>query len=106
MKYEQLKYHAEKCQVDCDELAYKLMKQQEIFGLISLVQSICDFNLFWLYQLSPEVILHESTLTFLSANLKMFKRKLSIYEMLKYDSIIYWLEPANFEEFKNMILKA
>ena len=95
--------YTSECQMSADEMAMTLINQKEIFSLISLVQSICDFNLSWLYSISPDVIIHKESLQFFKTHLKLFKRKLTVKEMIKYDALIYWYEPKSFEDFKNMI---
>jgi hypothetical protein len=84
-KIEFLENHASDCQIEADKYAIKLIEQTEIFAAISIVQSICDFNLAWLYQISPEVILHKESLIFISDNIKKFKRKIGIEEMMSLD---------------------
>jgi hypothetical protein len=99
MIYIELKKHASDCQIAADEMAYKLIKIETI----SVVQSICDFNLSWLYQEAPEVILHFESIKFLQKNIKQFKRKLTIKEILKFDFLIYWNKPKDFEQFKKLV---
>ena len=104
MKQKHLEKYASECQIAADEIAYRLLEQQRIFSLISVVQSICDFNLSWFYQLSP-VLVHESTLKLLSKNIKEFSRKLTLSEFTLYDWIIetYKFDKYDFETFKNYI---
>ena len=98
MNYKELKQHASDCQLAADEIAGKFIKMESI----SIVQSICDFNLSWLYQLSPEVLIHSSTIEFLMENIKNFKRKITIQEMLNYDLLITCKNINTFEEFKQL----
>ncbi len=103
MNYTDLRKFASEQQMESDEMAIKLIEQQEIFGIISVTQSICDFNLAWLYSISPEVVIHESSLKFLHDNIKEFKRKLTIDEIMEYDSIINCYNPKNFKEFRECL---
>jgi hypothetical protein len=100
MNYKQLKIYAETCQIEADKMAFRLIEQQEIFRIISTVQSICDFNLVWLYSISPGVVIHKYSLKFLSDNVKYFNRKLSIKEMIKFDGAIHINKPKDFNQFK------
>ena len=103
MNYEQLKYHASSCQIAADEMAIQLIEQKKAFSAISVFQSKCDFNLSWLYQLSPEVVLHVDSLQFLADNVKRFKRKLKVAEILSYDFIIRYKEVKTFEQFADIL---
>jgi hypothetical protein len=102
MDFKQLQYHASDCQIAADEMAYNLLQQNEIFKSISVFQSRCSFNLFWLYQISPEIFIHLETIKFLSKHINKFKRKIGIKEMVKYDLIITRNEINNFTDFKNL----
>jgi len=99
MDFKELQYHASYCQEQADEMAFSLISQNEIFQAISIFQSRCDFNLFWLYQISPEIFIHSSSIKFLSENINKFKRNISIKEMIKFDIIIYRNEIINFKDF-------
>ena len=95
-------YYESEAQLAADEMAFTLIKQQREFGLISIFQSYCDFNLSWLFQISPMAIRIKS-LEFLVENKHFFKRKLSIKEVLYFDSVINNCNPETFNEFKKMI---
>ena len=103
MKYKQLQKHASECQVAADEMAFCLLQQKEVFSLISVLQGHCDFNLYWLYQISPEIVLHTESIRFMVNHKDKFKRKLSIKEMINFDSIISHSEINSFEDFKNIL---
>lgn len=90
-------------QMESDRLAIYVLDIKKTFGLISVAQSICDFNLSWLYSLSPNVVVHEHSLTFFCENIKMFKRKLTIKEFMRFDTIVNHNEPKDFDEFKSLI---
>ena len=105
MKYNELKQHAETCQMAADEMAYQLTSFTERSNTIAVFQSFCDFNLFWLYSIAPEVILHIETIRFLVENSQHLKRKLSVKELLNYDLIIGIKQPETFKDFKNEIIK-
>lgn len=103
MNYKELKYHASSCQIAADEMAIKLIDQEKSFSAISIFQSKCDFNLSWLYQLSPEVVLHIDSLKFLADNVKMFKRKLKVPEIVYYDFLINCNGITDFNEFRKCL---
>jgi hypothetical protein len=86
-------------------MAHQFTNHIETVKTLASFQSFCDFNLFWLYSIAPEVVLHIETIRFLSENAKHLKRKLSIKELLNYDLIIGIKHPETFEDFKNEILK-
>lgn len=100
---DELKYHASYCQEQADEMAFNIVSQNEIFQSISIFQSRCDFNLFWLYQISPEIFIHLETIRFLAEHIKKFNRKIEIKDLVIYDLIITRNEINNFNDFKNMI---
>jgi len=100
MNYKELEYFASTCQMAADEIASKLITQQEIFSNISIFQSSCEFNLYWLYQISPEVVLHFNSIAFLCKYKDEFNRKISIKEILRFDEIIEHLDVKTFEDFK------
>jgi hypothetical protein len=102
-RIEQLEYHSAECQIAADEMAIQLIEQKRVFNAISVFQSRCDFNLSWLYQLSPEVVLHVDSIEFLSDNVRMFKRKLKVPEILRYDFLIRNNEIKDFNQFKKSI---
>jgi hypothetical protein len=103
MNYKELKHWASTCELAADEMAIRLINQQELLSVISVFQSKCNFNLYWLYQISPEVILHYKTLLFLAENIKKFTRKIEIRELLNYDSLIYHNDIDTFEDFKDIL---
>lgn len=100
--FKRLMQHAETCQEDADLAAFHLVKLQEKVYMLASVQSICDFNLFWLYQVSL-VVIYDRTLEFLHSNKSEFKRKLSIREIIEFDWIIAHNNVAYFEEFTKLI---
>jgi hypothetical protein len=91
--------YAAECQVAADQMARRIISAR---SFIELDQK-CDFNLFWLYDCSPEVLIHTTSVEFLADNIDKFKRKLSIREMIKYDGIIVHREIKDFNHFKNML---
>jgi len=105
MNYSELTQHAEMCQMAADEMAYQLTDLIERDKILSIFQSQCNFNLFWLYSIAPEVVLHIKTIEFLNNNSDNFKRKLSIKELLNYDLVINLKEPYNFNDFKKQVVK-
>lgn len=102
-KIERLESHASSCQLAADEMAIKLIEQQRAFNAISVFQSMCDFNLSWLYHISPGVFIHIETIVFLAGNVKKFKRKVSIEEIVKFDYVIQLNEITDFKDFKNLL---
>jgi len=81
-----------------DELTYHLIT----FEKLSILQSICNFNVFWIWNLSP-VLLHIETVRFLCKHKKKFKKKMTIKQLFNFDMIIYWMKPENFNDFKSML---
>jgi len=104
MNYKELIKFSSDLQLQADELAYEFLELQNLFGLLSVCQSICDFNLSFYYKCGPEVFIHTESLEFLSKHLNMFKRKLTVKEMFQYDSLIYWNKPENFNQFKKLLI--
>ena len=100
MNKTQLQQLASECQIATDEMAITLIEQNEIFQTISILQSNCEFNLFWLYQISPGVVLHSDTIKFLSDNINKFNRKITIKEIIKFDWIYQLNDIEDFEDFK------
>ena len=98
MNNNQLKIFASQCQIETDKIAYDFIKQSEVVELISVFQSKCDFNLYWLYGVSTLITV--DSLHFLVKNIHFFNRKIKVDEMLLYDQIIRWLNPKDFNEFK------
>lgn len=88
---------AESIQEEADRMAYQQWKTMKV----AIVQSICDFNLFWLRDVSP-LICTPVVIDFMRDNITMFKRKLSVKEFLMADLLIKMYEPSNFEEFRIM----
>lgn len=103
MKYKELLHHAEMCQLAADEISFKYINEAHEISILCRFQSHCDFNLFWLYSISPEVVLHIGSIEFLQNNSDKFKRKLTIKEILKYDSLIGWNKPETFSDFLKLI---
>jgi len=95
--------HAEECQLAADDMANTIIEQKKILATIPVFQSMCNFNLFWLYQISPEMLLHIETVSFLADNVHKFKRKISINEILKYDFIITKMNVKDFDNFKKAL---
>jgi len=102
-KLKMIQYHVSHFQMAADEMASQLIEQKRAFNAISVFQSRCDFNLSWLYQLSPEVVLHVDSIEFLADNVRMFKRKLKVPEILRYDFLIRNNGIKDFNQFKTMI---
>jgi hypothetical protein len=97
MKINELFKYAENCQMEADKMAYQL----NLIGRLALVQSICNFNLFWLSELSP-LICRNKVIDFMFENRQEFKRKLSVDEFLKADLLITKFEITDFKHFKTM----
>lgn len=98
MNYNELKKYAEMCQMAADEMAFNFIKfTNEVFELFKF-QSKCDFNLFWIYSISP-VFVRIDTIIFLNSYIDKFKRKITIKELLIYDSIINLINPKTFDDF-------
>lgn len=90
-------------QITADELAYTIINERELFGRLSIVQSICDFNIIWLYQL-PFTTVRREFIDFISENISSFKRKINIKEALKIDSIIHFNSVDSMESLKEYLI--
>lgn len=101
MNYNELKEHASECQIAADEISFTFLKMEEQANTLAVFQSVCDFNIFWLYSIAPEVVLHINSIELLKSGIKSFKRKLSIAEILKFDFIINLEKFETFEDFIN-----
>lgn len=97
MNHKQLQQHASTCQLEADGLAIKLLKAQKFI----MLQSVCDFNLFWLHDVSPLLVTDE-TIDFLLQYRDKFK-KISVREFNLYDMIIKVKHPADFDEFEHYL---
>ena len=104
MRKEQLECYASQLEIELNQIAFNEIKFREVYESLVVFQSFCDFNLFWLYSIEPEVILHINTIKWLLKNITI-KRKLSEKELLNYDLIISLIEPTNIDEFKKYALK-
>lgn len=105
MKKEQLEIYTSGIEIELYELAYNQIQINNEFKIIAPFQSHCDFNLFWLYSIAPGVVVHLESVEFLNKFSNQFKRKLTIKELIKYDFLIYWNKPGDFNEFKKLILQ-
>ena len=99
-----INYHVSHFQLAADEMAIKLIEQERAFNAISVFQSMCDFNLSWLYHVSPGVLIHIETIEFLTDNIKEFKRKVSIEEIVKFDYVLELNEIKDFKDFKEHVV--
>jgi hypothetical protein len=84
-------------QSDADMMAYRLV----FAGKLARVQSVCEFNIFWLSEVSPLIVAPE-TVDFMTHNLKHIKRKLTVNEFLDAEFIIKCFRPENWNEFKKI----
>ena len=98
MNYNNLKKYCSEIEIENDELTYHLIT----FEKLSILQSICNFNIFWIWNLSP-VILHIETVRFLIKYKDKFKNKMTIKQLFHFDMIIYWRKPKDFKQFKTML---
>jgi len=96
---------AETAQEEADYIAFHMVKLQEKMYLLSSVQSVCEFNLFWLYQVS-DVIIYDRTLEFILNHKTEFKRKLTISEMIEFDWIIAHNDLTDFEDFRSHLVRS
>lgn len=103
LNYYQLENHAIECQLEADEMAIKLINQSQLFSDISILQGICDFNLYFAYQISP-VLIHNNTINVLSGMAGKFTRKLTLNEFFKLDTIIHHLGLTNFRDIKQKFI--
>jgi len=97
MNYKQLQRHAATCQMEADGLAILLIKAKKFI----LLQSVCDFNLFWFADRS-KLFATDETIDFLLKYRDKFT-KISVREFCLYDMIIKIKHPADFEEFEHCL---
>lgn len=105
MTYNELQKHAESCQMAADELAHDFLDYLNKSGILSRFQSHCESNLFFVYSIYPEVILHIESINFLLKHKEKFKRKISLKELLRFDFIINSNKPETFEDFVDLLKK-
>lgn len=103
MKKEQLEIYTAGIEIELYKNAYDEIKFRNIYWPLVQFQSYCDFNLFWIYSIAPEVVLHIKSIEFLLTFGHTFKRKLSAKEILNCDLIIQLYQPKDFTEFKKHI---
>lgn len=103
MKKGQLEIYASQIEMELYQIAFNEVRFREVFDNLIVFQSFCYFNLFWLYSIAPEVVLHIETVEFFLNNRNHLKRKLTIKEMLKYDLIFGIYKPETFNEFKKHV---
>ena len=84
----------EQLQQDADELAYRLIKAMDLMQ----VQSLCDFNIFWMHDISPTFV-DQRTISFMLEHKLKFKRKLSMREFINADFLLKNFEISTFDEF-------
>lgn len=89
----------EEVQTEADSMAYQQLQAMKLAN----IQSVCDFNIFWVRDISP-LVCTPCVIDFLWNNVSKFKRKLSIKEFLMADLLIKMYEPSNFEEFRVMFM--
>lgn len=97
MNYQQLQRHAATCEMEADSMAILWLKARKLM----MLQSVCDFNLFWLHDVSPLLVTDE-TIDFLLEHRDKFK-KISVREFNLYDMIIKVKHPADFDEFEHYL---
>ena len=103
MNYNELKEHAEMCQMAADEMAFKFSDYMDKSKTLAIFQSKCDFNIFFIYSIAPEVVLHIESIFFMKKNIEKFKRKITLKEILRFDFIINLNKPNSFDEFIKFI---
>lgn len=86
--------YAEAVQMDADKMAYRLLWA----GRLATLQSICDFNIFWISEISI-TICTDKTVDFLNEHKKRFKRKINTREFIDMDFILSNFLVDDFEEF-------
>lgn len=103
MNFKELKKYSEDCQMASDEMAYKYITESEEILNLSILQSHCDFNLFWLTSISP-ILIYSDTINFLIKNNIYIKRKFSIRELMdfdtKYRTLIRYYSIETINDFK------
>lgn len=103
MNYKELQQHAEMCQMAADEMAYDFTDYLHRSDILARFQSHAEPNLFFIYSIWPELILHIESIEFLLQHKVNLKRKLRLSEILKFDFIINSEKPETWEHFKSMI---
>ena len=103
MTYNELQKHAESCQMAADELAHDYSDYLTKSSILARFQSHCEANLFFIYSVWPEVILHIESIDFLLKNKERFKRKLKLNELLRFDFLINTEKPGNFDDFTKLL---
>ena len=81
-------------EMDVEELEYQIGQVNRF----AVVQSICDFNLFWVATLST-LVCTMPVIDFLCENMHNIKRKLSVAEFMRADFVIANLAPVDFSDF-------
>lgn len=94
---------ASECQLAADNMARELLNASEEVSLLARFQSLCDFNIFWAYSISPEVVIHLNSIKLLLTG--KIKRKLKLKELFYYDFLIQVYNPSTFTEFTKLVLK-
>lgn len=97
-KNQAIQYASEQ-QMEADNIGYLLIKAKMMMEF----QSICDFNVFWLHDVSP-VVFHIETVEFLLKYKDQFKRKMTAREFVKYDAIVIHQHPKDFNDFKSKVI--
>lgn len=103
MNYNQLQEHAETCQMAADEMAHDFTDYMHKSGILARFQSHAEPNLFFVYSIWPELIIHIDSIDFLLQHKDRLKRKLKLAELLKFDFIINSEKPETWEEFTKLL---
>ena len=103
MNYNELKQHAEMCQIAADEMAYSFTDYLRKSDILARFQSHVEPNLFFIHSIWPELIIHIDSIDFLLQHKDRLKRKLKLAELLKFDFIINSEKPETWDEFTKLL---
>lgn len=108
MGYKELLKQLEESQTETNEIAFKYLNESEEIGMLVVMQSYCDFNLFWFSSISP-VIMHSETIKFLLRNKVDIKGKFTMKQLMdfdtKYRTLIRYYEIETIKEYKEALNK-
>lgn len=97
MTKEDLLLISEQVLMEADQMAYQQWSAMKLAN----VQSICNFNIFWLRDVSP-LICKPHVVDFFYNNVSRFKRKMDVKEFLMADLLVSVYEIDDFDQFRVM----
>lgn len=102
-KYKELVEYTSGVEMELVQIATMYRNHIHAYEQLSKLQSVVDFNVVFIYNIAPEVSLHIKSVEWLNSHSKSFTRKIKLKELLEYDTIIYWHNPKDLIELKNLI---